>query len=82
MHLCRPITYFCLLLAFATKTGRKEKLPKELQCGALFGERRKDIFSELEILSALQKYLLPVKRCLHFSAESPWICLEAVIHND
>lgn len=64
------------------KTGRKEKLPKELQCGALFGERRKDIFSESEILSALQEYLFPVKRCLHFSAESPWICLEAVIHND
>lgn len=49
---------------------------------ALFGKRKKDIFSEREILSTFQKYLLPVKRRPRFSAEILWICFETVIHND
>lgn len=49
---------------------------------ALFGKRKKDIFSEREIHSTLQKYLLPVKRRPSFSAAIQRICLETVIHSD
>lgn len=40
------------------------------------------VFSEREIWSTLQKYLLPVKRRPCFSAEIWWIFLRTVIQND